>query len=127
MIRRRYVLALDGALLVLALAGRALTGWMLGEGLTPCPYLQWGLLCPACGGTRCIHFLLRGKLLQSFQMNPYIFLTAVLCVTIVALLNVTAFTKKHCGEKITRKILKPRWLVVWAIGFAVFGVLRNVI
>ena len=125
MIKRRHILLLDGLALLLVLIGRALTGWMIEKEITPCIYLQKGFLCPACGGTRCVDHLLKGDLLQAFQMNPYIFCTVFLCAGVVIFLNITAFTKKHRGEKLLQLVLKPRWLIVWSVGFAVFGILRN--
>ena len=126
MIKRAYVLALDGAVLTSLFAGRFITNWMRAN-ITSCISTRIGLLCPACGGTRCLQYLLHGDFLRAFFMNPYLFLTAMIAMALLILLNVAAFTPKHMGMPVLRWICKPRWVIVWAIGFAVFGVLRNFI
>ncbi len=125
MIKRRYILLLDAAVLIGLLLGVLIISWMQAN-ITPCVFTHFGLLCPACGGTRCLRYLLQGQLQQAFLMNPYLFCTAFLALILVLLLNMAVLTQKHYGMSLVRLICKPRWLIAWAVGFALFGILRNI-
>lgn len=122
--KRRYILLLDGALLAAIPLGSAASKWML-DALPDCIFLQHGLLCPACGGTRCLRALTRGDFLLAFRMNPYLFCTAFLALALVVLLNVTVLSGGRWGSGLLRKAAKPWLLILWAAGFVVFGILRN--
>lgn len=125
MIKRRYVFALDGLVVVLLLLGGTVCRWLLDK-LPDCIISRYGLLCPACGGTRCLHYLLQGKVLQSFWMNPYVFCTVFLGIGLLILLNVAAWSRKRSVMVLLRYTLNPRYLIAWAVGFAVFGIARNI-
>ena len=99
---------------------------MLEKGINPCFYLQFGLQCPACGGTRCLNYLTAGKVFYAFQLNPYVFCTVILSVGILSLMNIAVLSKKGQGRELLNRIWKPKWLIAWAVGFAVFGILRNI-
>ena len=126
MIKRRHVLMLDGLFVLLIPACKVITGWMLEKGTTPCYYWQFNLQCPACGGTRCLYNIASGEFLNAFWLNPYVFCTVVLSVGILILMNVAVFCMKEQGQKLLKYILRTKWLIVWAVGFAVFGILRNI-
>lgn len=124
--KRRYILLLDGTLLLLVPVAALLSGWMLGN-LPACGFLRYGILCPACGGTRCVKFLSRGQLAPAFQMNPYLFCTAFLALGLVILLNVVGLSQGQRGTGLLKRVCRPIWLILWAVGFSLFGILRNIV
>ena len=123
--KRKYILLLDAGILALIPVAVLLAKWML-KALPDCMFMRVGFLCPACGGTRCLIQLGRGNFLQALQLNPYFFFTAWLVFGLLVLVNVWAFSGGNRGGALLRNILRPRWLIVWAVGFVLFGVLRNV-
>ena len=86
-----------------------------------------GFLCPACGGTRCVMAFTSVDFADSFKYNPYIFITIIFVVIALILLNVTVFTNSVICQKISAKFLNYRTVIFWGIGFALFGIIRNII
>ena len=124
--KRKYSLWLDVGFLALLPLAALLAKWMLGA-LPDCPVMKAGLLCPACGGTRCLLQLTKGNFLQALRYNAYFFFTAWLLFGLLVLGNVWALTHGKKGGVLLKKVLRPRWIVAWAIGFALFGILRNLL
>lgn len=118
------VLCLDGVLLLLALAVRPLSRWMM-RNVPTCPVAAAGLQCPACGSTRCVRYFFSGEFLVSFSMNPAVFLLIVYLGAALILLNVGALMKADRLEKIARAMTGWRAVIIWAIAFVLFGVVRN--
>ena len=81
------VLALDGFLLLLAWKLDAILNLMLNspEG---CVFLQNGLICPACGGTRSVFHFVSGNFRQSFAYHPAVFCIILYLIALVILLLV---------------------------------------
>ncbi len=123
---KRVLLLFDGAIMVGVLLAPLLAELLL-KLPTDCYVQQLGYLCPACGGTRSVILLFRGNVVGALGMNAYFFLSAVLaCVTLI-LFHVSVFTEKHLFAGVCGWILKPRTAIAWAIGFVLFGILRNII
>lgn len=115
---------MDGLVLLLALAAKPLSGWMM-EHVPACPVASVGLQCPACGGTRAVRYFFGGAFSMSFVMNPAIFLLMVYLGVALILLNVGILLKVEGLEKIGLRMTDWRAVIVWAIAFAIFGVVRN--
>ena len=124
--KRRSILLLDGACLAAIPLAAVLAGWML-RSLPNCLSMQVGLLCPACGGTRCLLQMSRGNFAQALRLNPYFFCTAWLLLGLLILANIHAFSQGKWGGKLLRRVWQSKWIMVWAIGFVVFGAVRNVL
>ena len=63
------------ALLLTLAVGAALLAFWLGPlgrpALPACViFTRWHIYCPACGGTRAVEALLRGRVVQSLYWNP---------------------------------------------------------
>ena len=86
-----------------------------------------GFLCPACGGTRCVIAFTRFDFVESFFYNPYIFITIIVTALLLIFLNIIVFTKNNACKKIFSKVVKPRLVILWAIGFVAYGVIRNIV
>ena len=121
---KKLVIILDSILIGAALASRWVISAML-QWIPSCPFLKMGVLCPACGGTRCVHLLIHGDIWGSFQMNPYIFLSFLFAGFLMVLLHCAAIFNR--GEKLLKTLARPATVIIWAVGFVLFGILRNLI
>ena len=124
--KRKYILLLDAGILALIPVVVLLAKWML-DALPDCFSLRIGLLCPACGGTRCLLQMVQGHFGQALKLNPYFFFTAWILLGLLVLGNVYAFSHGKWGGKLLRQLWQTKWVIVWAIGFALFGVFRNLV
>ncbi len=124
--KRRYVLAADVVLLACIPIGWFVSSWMLAA-IPDCVFYRYGILCPSCGGTRCVQALLRGDVAAALSLNAYVVLTAVLLIVMLAVWHVTAFSKGRVGGKLFGALFTYKTAIVWAIGWVVFGILRNII
>lgn len=122
--KKLLVISLDLGLLILAFALRWISGLMM-RWLPPCPAVELGFLCPACGGTRCVRYLAAGQLADAFRMNPYFFVSILFLGVLLVLLNTSVLFGK--GEKLLRRLATPTTAIVWAIGIVPFTILRNII
>ena len=122
--KKRFVILLDLALVVFALAAVPLTGWMFAA-IPDCPATKLGLLCPSCGGTRCVRYFFSGRFGDAFLVNPFFFLLILYLGAALVLLNVGVLLNVERSEKIARTMTGWRAVVICAILFAVFGVVRN--
>ena len=125
MIKRWHILMLDIVFLAFLFLGRCVTWWML-EWEIPCVFLQRGIMCPACGGTHCLHSFLQGNIAEAFMANSYVFSTIILLIGIMIALNIMYMRKECCLASRVNLRTIAKWTVIWAIGFALFGVIRNV-
>ncbi len=121
---KKKVLILDGVLLIFLLLSAPIFRLMF-RFLPDCPFAAMGFLCPSCGGTRCLRFLLRGQFADAFWMNPFIFLTAVYLLAALIFLNVGVFLNRPKLTKTARAMTGWKAVVSFAAAFAVFGILRN--
>ena len=122
--KKQFVLLLDLALVVFALAAVPLTGWMVAA-IPDCPVTKLGLLCPACGGTRCVRYFFSGRFADAFWVNPFFLLLILYLGAALVLLNVGVLLKVERSEKIARAMISWQTVIVLAVLFAVFGVVRN--
>lgn len=122
---KRGLLLIDGILLLFLLLLPLAARWLL---MLPsdCYFQRFGLLCPACGGTRCVLSLLKGQFVEAFQMNPYFVITGFFLLLSIFLLHMAVFSKCVLAHKLCAIVFHPRTVILWAVGFAVFGILRNV-
>ena len=83
-------------------------------------YKKFGLLCPACGGTRFMISLLHLKFAQAFYIHPVFFLLMMYLVILnISYIINTIFNKK---------IYLFRWwhIVFWGILLLIFTIFRNI-
>ena len=87
-------------------------------------YQTTGLLCPACGGTRCVVFMLQGKWIQAF-FSHMIFFIGILYLLVLNVLVILNLNK----EKKIASWLYPKWwyAIIFAIMWIGYAILRNVI
>ena len=124
LMKKLYVLLLDLALVSLGLMAAPMTGWMF-DVIPDCPATKLGLLCPSCGGTRCVRAFFSGDFLEAFGYNPFIFLLVLYLGAALALLNVGVLMKIEWAEKTARSMTGWQAVIICAVLFAIFGVTRN--
>lgn len=83
-----------------------------------------GMLCPACGGTRCIIYILNGKWREAFFSNM-IFFIGVLYVFIINLVYIINLNRK---KKIATWIYPKYWYaIIFTIFLIIYTIVRNLL
>lgn len=94
-------------------------------GVSQCYIFQsTGILCPSCGGTRCIQSLLQGDIVSAFHYNFVIACVVIYLVVfnIVYLIN----RNKDADRKILTWIYPKYWYtIILAVILIIYTVLRN--
>ena len=83
------------------------------------------LMCPGCGGTRCLQSLFKGDIVSAFYYHPIITVVAIylLICNIVYLIN-----RKRKDKKILTWIYpKDYYTIILAIILVIFTILRNIL
>ena len=83
-----------------------------------------GILCPSCGGTRCIQSLLQGDIVSAFHYNFVITFVAIYLV----ILNIVYLINRNKDEekKVLTWIYPKYWYtIVLAVILIIYTVLRN--
>lgn len=83
----------------------------------------FGILCPSCGGTRCVINLLQGNFAQSFLYHPVLFITIIYLILVNILYIANSFKKK---EILTFLYPKTRFWIIFTIVIIIFTICRNV-
>ena len=120
------VLGLDLLVVILFLSAKSLASLMLSS-LSDCITNQWGLLCPACGGTRAVFHFASGNFLKSFQYNPFFFVLILYFLFFMLMLNLEMLFRIRRAKKIRAWMIHPKTVIVFAICYAIFGIVRNLI
>lgn len=87
-------------------------------------YNTTGLLCPACGGTRCIKFLLQGNWLHAFYSHIIFFIVIIylLIINIIYLVNINR------KEKVATCLYPKYWhIIIFAILLIFYTIMRNLL
>ena len=122
--KKRFVILLDLFLVLFALAAVPLTGWMF-TAIPDCPATKLGLLCPSCGGTRCVRYFFSGQFAEAFAVNPFFFALILYLGAALVLLNVGILLNVKQAERIARAMTGWWAVVLCAVLFAIFGAVRN--
>lgn len=85
---------------------------------------NFGILCPSCGGTRCIINFAIGNYKESFLYHPIFFMTIVYLIVINILHIINCFRK----EKIATFLYpKEKFWMVFVIILIIYTIIRNII
>lgn len=95
--------------------------------LPTCPFLKMGLLCPACGGTRCTFAILNLDFAAAFNFNPFIFVLFFYAATAYICVNLHFLFGFNTPRKIYKALLDYKVIIILAVAFMIFGVVRNFI
>ena len=121
------MLSIDMLLLVIYLCLGKITGLMIDSGVSSCNYMKLGILCPSCGGTRCVKNLAKGRIFDAFMYNQYIFLMITYFVVIVILFNLDYVFNLEFAAKLRKKITDYKVIIMMSIGWAIFGIIRCIL
>lgn len=83
----------------------------------------FGILCPSCGGTRCVINLVQGNFVQSFLYHPIFFIT----IWYLALVNIIYVINTFTNKKILAFLYpKTKFWIIFVIVILIFTVFRNI-
>lgn len=82
-----------------------------------------GLLCPSCGGTRCVKELVNFNIVEALRMNAFYTVTIMylLILNIVYILNSVLKT-----DKLKFLYIKRTHLTIWIITLFLYTIIRNI-
>ena len=87
-------------------------------------YKNTGILCPSCGGTRCISYLLKGNFIEAFFSNIVFFIGIVY----VFIINIVYITNLNKNKKILTCLYPKYWYsVILAVILVMFTIVRNIL
>ncbi len=122
--KKAVIVFSDILLILFSLSAPYLASAMMESGPT-CYFLEKGIICPSCGGTRCVYAFFTGAFKQAFLYNFSIFCGLLLLFFVILLLNIHVFFKNERCIKIIRRILHPVTLTVLILLYVILGLLRN--
>ena len=92
--------------------------------IPPCPtYTLFGILCPACQGTRCVMHFMQGDFIGSFLYHQIFFFTIIYMFLVNILFIVNSFRKK---EILTFLYPKTKFWIGYIVVILIFTVCRNI-
>ncbi len=122
--KKVFIIFTDILLVLFSLAVPYIASAMIERG-AKCYFLKNGIICPSCGGTRCVYSFFTGDFKKALLYNFCIFCGLLLGFALIILLNIYVFFKKEYCIKIIRWTLHPITLVVLVGVYMILGVSRN--
>ncbi len=87
-------------------------------------YEKTRILCPACGGTRCIINLLKGNWVEAFISHMVFFVTFIY----LGVLNVVYIINLNKEKKVAMWIYPKYWyIIIFAILLIIYTIIRNLL
>lgn len=114
----------DAGILIGSVLAPFAAGWMM-DVFPDCVFAQMGLQCASCGATRCVLYFFTGQPGAAFAMNPFAFAVILYVIAWLIFMNLHCFTRWKFPGKAAAFMLHYRTVIALAIGYAIFGVLRN--
>mgnify|MGYP006361498647 CR=1 FL=1 len=128
-VRRKQILIMlliDAVLLTLLFFAKDLV--LLAMAIIPtCPFVTLGYQCPACGGTRCVFNILKFNFATAFNFNPFVFVLFFYALVCFLAINLYFLFNLKWAQKVYKAMLNPKIIIVFAVIFAIFGIVRNFI
>ncbi len=121
-----HVIIIDLALAVMFFSFKIITALML-KHLPKCIFLQYGIVCPSCGGTRSVRNFVSGNFLLSFKYNPFVFLVIIYALAGIVMFNIAYLFQVKSADRIFKKMISATAIIAFAVGYVVFGLVRNLI
>jgi len=83
---------------------------------------HYGILCPSCGGTRCVINFLNGNFLEALKYHVVFFITILYLIMLNIVFIINNFKTKPILEKIY-----PKWwyLIIWGVVLLLYTIIRN--
>lgn len=91
--------------------------------IPPCwIYQLTGTLCPACGGTRCVSYLIKGNIVEAFFSHMVFFIG----IFYLGMVNIVYIINLNRKKKIAIWLYPSYWhVVVFIILLLIYTILRN--
>lgn len=125
--KKAYILVISDCILLLAaVALKPVAAWMI-EYLPNCILWQNGILCPSCGATRCVQALLSFEFISAFQLNPFFFLLAFFLLFIWIVVHIEILFQSPLAERIRKKLVGYKTVILLSVAWVLFGIIRNLI
>lgn len=87
-------------------------------------YQSTTILCPACGGTRCIINLLKGNWIKAFFSHMIFFITFIY----LGILNVVYIINLNKEKKSVMWIYPKYWyIIIFAVLLIIYTIIRNLL
>lgn len=87
-------------------------------------YQTTGILCPACGGTRCVVNIFQGNIKEAFFSHMIFFITIIYLVICNMVYTINLNKKK----KIATWIYPKYWyVIIFAIILIIYTIIRNIL
>jgi len=83
---------------------------------------KFGIICPSCGGTRCVINLLNGNYIESFLYHPIFFITIIYLFIVNILYIVNSFRKKEILSFLYPKTI---FWITFVIVLIIYTVIKN--
>lgn len=87
-------------------------------------YETTGMLCPACGGTRCVIYMLQGNFVKAFLSHRIFFIGILYLLVLNVLCIINLIKKKKIGLWLYPK---PWYAIVFAIILILDTIIKNLL
>jgi len=84
---------------------------------------KFGILCPSCGGTRCVVNLILGNIKESFLYHPVFFIMIIYLVIVNILYIVNSVREKEIATYLYPKM---KFWITFLIILAIYTIIRNI-
>ena len=123
---RKYLITvcvLDALALIGIFTLKGLAKLMI-DAFPDCYYLRtFGVLCPSCGGTRCVFQFFGGNFSEAFSLNPLYFLCIIYVILLFVFLNLSLF-RLNFARRAVKLMASWQAVVVFAVGYLMLGIFR---
>lgn len=124
--KKIIIAVIDFLVLVFAFFAKNIAYFMM-DNLPACFVAEHGYLCPSCGGTRCVYNFFSGNFVTAFVFNPFLFLIIIYFLLLLVLLNLSFIFNNSLANNVLKVITDYRVIILIAVLFGIFGILRNFI
>lgn len=121
--KRFNIITVDILFALLVLFADRLASLMI-KSISPCPFAKMGILCPACGGTRCVESFFSGNISKAFGYNAFFTVLIFYTFVVLTLINLYCLFDVQRLKEPIRLMTGYKTIITFAVAFAVFGFVR---
>ncbi len=124
--KKTFIIFTDGVIILSVFFLPALIVAMP-DGIGACIFWKHGILCPSCGGTRCVFNFFSGNFVLAFRYNHLIFFALIYAFAFLVLLNIHVFVKNKYTFKVLKAMSHYSVAISFSAAYLLFGIFRNII
>lgn len=83
-----------------------------------------GMMCPSCGGTRCVTNFITGNFKEAFLAHPVFFIIIIYGIILDIIYIINTFTKKKIAKFIYPKVY---YVIIVCVILIIYTIIRNVL